>query len=498
MPYVPTTNTRICLHTFKDEKDLPKGQKLLMCGRCKEACYVDREAQLANHRLHKSVCCAIDDADERLREPFETVDECFQVLGDILTAPLERLNRTNSRLLVYCFQQLEEFSSQDPTLFFSGNQEIKEFIARNIVCLFYNRSVSNDAFDLMWAVPGMANYFLSEERFLSTVMKERKRNGLEPMTEALQKLPKPLTFLDDQKVLKSEEECPGTHIIPLFGSMIQRFLKNSGFRHNHTGLVLRNPMRSGAIVRRVLRSFSCPYSRLSYPSFSRWYGIADKHAPMFVMRKDLVCDLITTALREREWNDFRARKEEVIPGLTMNELLNTLIDSPEYFLHNDKFTKIFKGIILLQQDNLKEGPLQYLTIDERLGLLDRCFRGEVHNFPDQETGKGLADTLPYFVPGDHMKERIKLYHRMLEKALSLSPQTISFVKADRELALIYSMPRLAAFVETVQERCRRKHQEILDLPEEVRIIICEYILPETLQEVLSDPNVQREVLTVNS
>ena len=51
------SNHRVCAFSYKNEKDLPDGQKLLTCARCLETCYIDREAQLQHYKIHKQTCC---------------------------------------------------------------------------------------------------------------------------------------------------------------------------------------------------------------------------------------------------------------------------------------------------------------------------------------------------------------------------------------------------------------------------------------------------------
>ena len=100
------TKDRICSATFVHEKDLPAGKKLLTCGRCRETCYVSREAQLEHWPWHKVSCCPIekDPSLALVQAQGNNVSLLSDLFGWILERPEER---AKGRALLKIFQRLQ-------------------------------------------------------------------------------------------------------------------------------------------------------------------------------------------------------------------------------------------------------------------------------------------------------------------------------------------------------------------------------------------------------
>ena len=198
------SSDKVCSKTFVKKKDLPAGQKLLRCSKCLETCYVDREAQVADWKNHKKTCCLLEDDEAIVRQGtgFASAQECAEMIKSLLFPPFEKIR---GRMLLYAFQQLLAFANSGcmlpPGASHSPFLEVFDWIGDSLTPEFRVATLSQIAFqsfdldclsdmfepgqgkkiaERILSIPGLVNFFLSENRFISPTMKQWKEQGIPP------------------------------------------------------------------------------------------------------------------------------------------------------------------------------------------------------------------------------------------------------------------------------------------------------------------------------
>jgi hypothetical protein len=175
------------------EKDLPKGQKLLLCSKCKATFYKDRDAQTQHWPFHKQVCCRADE-DIKARQFLQaaeqgsrSIDTAFETIEVILDP--QNVSLMKGRTLVYCLQYLKWYLNEKEAVAVHESEELKhrysERIRESIFMPMSRKLWPSHACEenreryltVLWAVPGFTSWALSEDLLISKQMKELDAKG---------------------------------------------------------------------------------------------------------------------------------------------------------------------------------------------------------------------------------------------------------------------------------------------------------------------------------
>ena len=495
---------RFCSATFVNEKDLPQGQKLLCCSRCREAFYVSREAQLEHwRRAHKFSCCSIEN-DSSLEEVEEIVtsqgrrgDPVLALLNEIGTILENPKQLVKGRKLLYLIQQLKNILLLQPPILDDIKRHqlhwgayIRRFSSMLIQFL--------DPVDvkILWAIPSFTNYFLNaDDVVLTDALKELKDQGLPP----------PAPLQSEQVLIKYDDKyvTPG-----VYGALVHHILK-TGFWIVRNKLV--DPILEAATIRAVMQLWSSPYVNVGFLRQGS-YCVSEAEAQSL--------DVIPMAMRSvtnmTAWMCCHPRLlnencAEVVPGMTAKAMLRTLLKDYALFqtfvdMEEDNLcARDFLEEVVLVRDlqALREcrAGWKQLTIDDRLDLLDTSHdddccsidftspKGENYNSKEciirLITGAGDPGTL------------LQMYSRVHTTSSRADPRTIELLSVRRDQLLVPDRPRVSTCVETLMDaqtfstsiECIRP-----TIPSEVMDIIVEFSLggPGRSSPVTVDEDEQEE------
>ena len=437
MPYQPITKDRVCGWTYVKEKDLPEGQKLLACSRCNEVWYQDRECQLAHWPYHRKSCKSLrDEQESSIHDPILDLTTCLQSLSAIFIDGMRDLSLTG-RSLLHAFRELkrhvsrEELSEEDHLIL--RNMGVRVFSALSQCITKYGRDKL--CYDV-WAIPGFASYFLSEDLFLSPVMKYRQEHGIPAFGE-------PVSI---------DSEARGVRVLPMmYTSIIQQlygFSMSQFWLDTVSGQLLAPKALVAALTRSANRAWTSEYARASLSWEENF------HIRFFedFFQKPLKSNLL------REW----CAPNELVPGLAAKQLLTTLMKDSN-FLHRmdpdrrSEFLGAVYSFCAYFEDN-ENLPWSHLTEKERIELLDiaqdweapkkKCVQDTAEFFTNVKT------TISHMITGTQTKVLLKMYD--LCQTMEVDERTVKMIKKIRNAILLKQLPRVAVYTETIESLAHKK------------------------------------------
>lgn len=332
MAYQPNLNDddRICNWTFVKERDLPNGQQLQRCSKCKECFYVSREAQAAHWPYHKQSCVAIENDDKCILEPLEDYESAAQLIGWILHNPKRRIK---GRLLLHALKEFRRYFAT-PGFYFGANDFVMQRIASvsfrfvlNPLKDLHARTSGQGIFFLLWSIPGFAATYLSNEVYLSPAMIERKRQGLEP--------PPKEEYHLEEALPKEASRYDFAWQVPLgYCSFLTGLFQNtaSEVKSGVTPMPEHLVSLAAAIIRVNMESWSDPFVRVSYPANYQT-------GPDWSDRSDTFFWYWHLGAQAEERRFIPKLYQEVAPGLTFYQMLKNLMEDQPYLygLHESHF-----------------------------------------------------------------------------------------------------------------------------------------------------------------
>lgn len=372
---VTTSLHRVCAYSLKEESDLPPGKKLLVCSKCFETCYVNREMQKLHWPFHKKVCCAVEKDPcpyVRAGKGFESFRACTEHIYWLLDSPRERIK---GRSFVYALQQFRRFLMEDQIYFGKKATQKKKIEDLCFSKVLKKLRMFQESFNdnipvfgyrgekiwlVLWASPGFANFIMSDKFLLSPAMKELKDQGLPP--------PKPERFMSYGRIDPDTRLDPKKQHPAPFANFIHAFflLTTSAVQKSETGI-------GAGVMAKTMRLWHDPYARASFPSFtgdlngvhvgpdaarrceffySLWKeGYNQQHIREFdkrtymseamnrftsgMLHKGMSFEEMKKALDD-EWLSEIAiqkwmKKDELIPGLTVPQILKLLMKDEAFF-----------------------------------------------------------------------------------------------------------------------------------------------------------------------
>ena len=341
--YKPFIAERFCAFTFQNEKALPKGQKLLLCSKCREVFYVDRQAQIDHWPTHRKVCCSILDDDRRIRTPFTSIQECDAVLLECVRNDGQAIK---GRLFLHAIQEykrlgqqalLEEWSSRTPPSYGPfGPQTNWERVS---------------LMKKIFSIPSFVNFFLSDS-LLST-----DSSFVDAGTKA--------------KLLKKRPGSYGGFFLPAtYVNMVGQILIGvvDLWRQDSSCCAL-----SAAASRRLMLTWKNDLHELRAPKYESYRSKSDgKHDPntLLILLSLMVLHLSHVDNEKlAEW----IQPNELVPGLTAPDLLQILMNGSCTFrdmemsvAHN--FSSFVKSIT--DDNGYGDDPSKHIPVASRMRALE--------------------------------------------------------------------------------------------------------------------------------
>jgi hypothetical protein len=336
-PYQASHENPVCAYTLIKQKDFPNGQKLFACSRCKETYYKDRESQLEHWKTaHRYTCCSLENDDPRVLEGFKTIQECFDALEEVIDQWKHQKTLPKGRLFLHAMKELGDYSIHVKTSWVD-ELEVEQFRSNmsrffsQLESIFCTHACCNSAycprlvgpdqkelFDVLWSVPGFANYFLSSELFLSTTLKSFKENGIAPpekhniLVGDNQEIYYD-AFFEREQIESDVDYCVALAAIHMWSAMSWRAQK----------------ARVVAIMRNAFDCWTCPYVRSSFPPKGvRTLGAVTVNRASFFERFVTTFDALSWQSPFVKW----LRDDEILPGLTLKALLSAIMEDESCFM----------------------------------------------------------------------------------------------------------------------------------------------------------------------
>ena len=426
---------RICLVNFINEKDLPDGQKLLTCSRCKEACYIDRESQIAHWPAHRKVCCSVENDSPLLRKDYAKDGDVMPILRAFfgLFSDAQNIRVGQSRLVIHLFQQLRAVLEGNSKFFDTSFEDLYLKIIGG--CFYplwelpkapYGRNTKLKGMEIVWAVPGFANYFLSEDLFLSHQMLERKLSNIPAVLPGEEYLC--MVEMEEDVQVVEEDEAPGRCLPPAFCWLCMKFLMDSCTDNETSVPKLSDPL-GVACMRRMFQTWACPYGRASYPSLEPLPE--DENPNSWQPRNDVISKFLE-AIVIRSGGSWSPETGEIVPGLTAHQFLKAMIEDKFLFWHGHKpsLKLALDHLCYYDQRNPDKGPLKDVTAQDRLDLLRLAQK--LGSFRSEEEHKLLQELMHLLLGSNSRKTLFQIYE------VSTDPSKNQPVKDLVEGALSYT------------------------------------------------------------
>jgi hypothetical protein len=462
-------SNRFCAYTFQCEADLPKGQKLLTCDRCKETNYISTAAQTSHWDVHRLVCKRIhEEVDDLDAVKDASIEKCLQDINYLLKDTSEIKGRLLLRLLQRVLDYLLRFKPR--------SDEDKEILADNIGTFILGPllSISLDDSDvqtrfieLIWAIPGFTNFFLSEDIMLSPIMKRLKEQGKPPPAKPQ---------IVDGDILPGTGYHPALQLPTPYTNLIlflYRFAAvHTKIEEDSSPTSPPRPIQlSGAICRQSMKLWKCEYARASIttPSFERSY-----QPEIWSCRTHYLTNMVQTFSR----NPYAyADPDELVPGITFKEIIQVLMED-DLFLFAYPDTPIQNILLLHSKDE------NLLSPQERLELLDvrHDWKPPEEPFPhihwqdanDEEICVSIKTGFYFIILGNATANLLKIYDvathpKNLDR---FKPEVIKPLREKRDNLLKDILPVVRACCEASQKSNGKP------IPEDVIFLIADFLIPE--------------------
>jgi hypothetical protein len=448
MPYQPITKDKVCNWTFVKESDLPDGEKLHGCARCRECWYKDRECQEKHWSYHKKTCKSI--AEEPRRDLLDTEVPSIYYCVDIIVTALESAQHhgiSGGRLLLHGFRHLQRLLIQEE----GGPQNNQEAIILSIGNAFFGniKGKGRSALLDIWAIPGWATFFLSEDLFLSPEMKRRKDLGI-PAGQ-----PK-------EEIVRENRCLPLVYVKLCFIIYANTALRNEDGQQIHHSDHL-----AAALVRSTNRAWMSEYVRESLPKNEEFIDQTFK--------SNFSQPIFSNVLRKH------CRPDELIPGLTAKQLLTMLIkkDAPLQGI-GEKHRSSFYGEVYVFgayfEDN-KHLPWRHLAAKDRIELLDMSHDWDAQkikflNHP-AEFFTDLRTCVLHMITGCQAKTLLEIYYLCQTMSPAPDERTVQMIKNIRNAMLEQYLPKVAIYSEVIEPKARAKGTDQA-FPDVLNTLIAEF------------------------
>ena len=457
--------TRFCAYTFKSEEELPEGQKLLACGRCRDIHYLDEESQQRHWPVHRLVCRRPTEEADELRELEESsIEDCLVMFAKLVNDP----DLITGRAFLRCFQRILDYLKTTRPRTDTESKNLRDNIGRYCLAPLLRLSDFKEdcqpVLDRIWAIPGLANYFLSEDILLSPVMQRLKEVG---------KPPPPKPQFDGGDVLPNPRYPPAFQLPLPYTSLIMVFFQISCmFTQDYTA---RNTKIAEAVCKRSMDSWMCQYARISVPTPSLLHK-EDKDLEALGCRTRYLTDLVIGFKNQRIRSGV-VNSKEIVPGMTLKQLIQVLMEDELYLFAFP--TSTLPALLFLYARTDMFAHKAFSAI-ERLDLLDYYYEhwncpARMAEFPAEYDAFPLKNKLDLWtcfnlmITGFSTKTLLEMYDIATDPANHgrFGSITIPFLRIKREFLLLQVLPQVTSFWNHPTEQ----------MPEDVALLIANYFMP---------------------
>ena len=481
---VSRQSPRVCAGSFVKEKDLPEGQNLLQCGRCKQTCYVSREVQLEHWPYHRHVCVPIERDDPRVRAPLTSTEECLRIIHECLQKPREKIN---GRLLLWAFRCLKWFRENQP-------QNAPEFSNPTVISVELCK-LEKDAkrmiqkygysmIQIIWSIPGWVDFFLSDELLLTKALKKLKSHG--------HPAPKPSVILDGEtgRIDPATMLDPSCVMDAFYCQYIFKWFVISCFQMPdifHVDSYNKSAL-AAAVVRQVMTLWHDRYNTAACSSYS--------------YRNKELLKMLLIAYRSKhfgrknsDWEPSPYTKPtELVPGMTVVNFFEILQwENSNFFstIRYEDLQRMVAALVSFDGKNPHRGPWS-LTPEDRVRVLDLMH--DCH-FPENTTGGVFTHPLNYqktfptltgallFLASGHCRTKTLLD---MCKAVESDDLGLPRGKRDLDFTYMYMMKKVhetvVAFLDEMEYYMHKMGHDYYSFPEDLLRDVMEYALPVEVNE----------------
>ena len=473
--------TRICNSTYFNEGGLPKGQKLLLCSKCKETWYLNRKEQRANWPIHKQTCIEIEKDDKRIHKTL-SFKEARKLFQELLRNPKELIK---GRLFFHVFRELARNCMERKDCYVTIRDEVvfHETFKREVIDHLQRNTIGGEAvmYQIL-TIPGFTNYLFQDDLLHVRV----------PIEAA---------FASSGAVL------PRSYIQLISGlvvTLVMRASMNNG--QLQVGIV--DSMMAAALVRRVMYWWSCPLVRYSCPGLGRataFFNLLRISTNMYEINRasnnpPIVGPMVKTS----------TLPYEIAPGMSVKTMLFIIMTDHEFIKSQcgPQLELFLANLVMLANGDPDApghgGAWNYLSSEDRDHLLDMYHGWELPISKDQDESMrpfapmlaGFKTSVLYMIVGNTTKMILRMNDYLKSiPATEQHPDTIQLFKYLRAVIIGSEVEAAQTFVNFVEFKyeyrqralCRSrggKHYPTLCLPEELVQLITEYSLRERHYEFI--------------
>ena len=278
------------------------------------------------------------------------------------------------RLLLVAFKELRKYLNNE-FIDMPADVMYESHVAPYVIAPLFDCMANKENNAMVWAIPGLSSYFLSDELLLTEDMKMPLNEGLPPP--------------EGERCFETEEECR-RHIIrtrstsskcfqlsPSYCDFVKLFLIYTAYNESESAqelAVVLTPL-TVALVKQAFKFWLCRYSRISFPAIKRdrKYKYCPNRAEfifayMFVASKIIIAN--------RYGVGYPLKSNELAHGVTIHQFLSTIINDVAFYccLSEDSTNNLFNGILSIKlyidkKTGLPLGPWASLSPAERVDLL---------------------------------------------------------------------------------------------------------------------------------
>ena len=414
---------------------------------------MNRQEQIAHWPIHKKACRKLQD-DEGAYKYFhqgnglKNIRECCPVIhffvGGLaegiadLDTVLLKLSR-QGRFLLFSLQQLKWFFTQESQQdMIQDGYFLGKFLTLCTIPLSALISAHGERFvQFLFAVPGFANWFFSDDILLSEEMKRRKDLGLKADGNGL---------------------CP-EHLLPdSFYSFVVKIM-NPNFEDRGSGKFLHSSPLAAAIVRWQMKNALCPYYRASFP---------------FPVRASKLVSTLELALRSMQYRGYSALRSatasnEIIPGMGAKDFFSLVLQDDLIFetgdiIACDTVPCLLRCLMMIERmygGEQLDPPFSCLTTEDREELLSLFLLWKtrvLHTLPaaqDEDVPTELCKAFLDLIFTSHACSRVMIalyYHVKAKAPEAQNPMVTQYLDVMHDRVLEIYLPSTRAFVEILEHQ----------------------------------------------
>ena len=467
---------RVCAYTFKNEKDLPPGQELFVCSKCMETCYISREAQKTHWPVHRATCCSLENDDEQVRRGLglQTQEEWAKTLRSF------REHNLQGRKILYCLQQLFQTFDDSPSQYYLLREQTNWVWMPFLVFLV---SIDRPAVERLWSIPGFANFFLSEDIFMTRAVKALKSEGRVAPSQTLYETA-------DEVALAYSNSSPEHQILlsPVKSQVICTLLLVAALEVSETqSFKFKAKPLSIAACRHIFHSWKCPFSRVSFPSVdSRVLVIRGRQ---FFGKVQIIYMILLGSFQLLVHHPTKCHKylakNEILAGLTVKEGAIALVSDDSFcrtIYNEEQLIYIFQSIFPGGRKMMLQDPWNLLSAIDRLELMNliQAKSWEPPALPGVEDAQGNAW---YWILGIRTSTILHIYELAIDQATVPTPhkEVTMMLRGVWDAFINKYLPPAQAYLSMVEPKYRASMESLgyepLPFPEDVLELIVEFSLP---------------------